>query len=283
MRTAVAFFSGTGNTVFVAEYVRDKLAALGITADLLSVEQTPAGRLAEYDLLCFGFPVYEMDAPKFVREYVSRIPAASGKGAFVFCTAGLLAGNAVRRSLKRLAAKGFVPLGYAVEIMPGSDGLAMMAKDSKYVRKALSRDYSRLGNTDKMIGAIARAASMPGRFEEIAVRLPFDFSGFLLNWSWFILSDPFLNSMKKKFYADETCTRCGMCEKFCPAGSIRVTGEKVEFSTACVLCMRCIHHCPSGSIQLGRMTVGKFRWKGPDGKFKPLKIAAKPGERMNER
>jgi hypothetical protein len=39
-----------------------------------------------------------------------------------------------------------------------------------------------------------------------------------------------------------------------------------------VLCLRCLHACPQEAIQIGKLTVDKFRWKGPKGDFKPLRM-----------
>jgi hypothetical protein len=36
--------------------------------------------------------------------------------------------------------------------------------------------------------------------------------------------------------------------------------------------MRCIHGCPEQAIQIGKRTVGKFRWHGPKGQFKPPRL-----------
>ena len=36
--------------------------------------------------------------------------------------------------------------------------------------------------------------------------------------------------------------------------------------------MRCIHQCPQEAVQIGRGTVGKFRWRGSGGDFKPLRL-----------
>jgi hypothetical protein len=38
--------------------------------------------------------------------------------------------------------------------------------------------------------------------------------------------------------------------------------------------MRCIHACPQEAIQIGKVTVDKFRWRGPNGDFKPLRLRA---------
>ena len=47
---------------------------------------------------------------------------------------------------------------------------------------------------------------------------------------------------------------------------------KIVFDDHCVMCLRCIHQCPAEAIQIGKMTLGKFRWHGPLGDFKPKKF-----------
>src|SRR5215213_1267973 len=58
----------------------------------------------------------------------------------------------------------------------------------------------------------------------------------------------------------ETCSRCGQCERVCPAQCIRIDhsgarGKGVPFidanSMACVLCdgLACMQSCPSGALR----------------------------------
>ncbi|MGD9048241.1 MAG: hypothetical protein PVF77_09325, partial [Anaerolineae bacterium] len=150
LKLRISYFSGTGNTDYVAHYLARRLADLPVMIELQSIEQRlekmRAGAVddSQTDLLAVGFPVYAGDAPELVRGYLSQLPPGEGRGAFVFCTKGAIAGSAVDRNLARLQARGFVPLGGESIGMPGSDGLAFIGKDSRMARAALEKDYDRL-------------------------------------------------------------------------------------------------------------------------------------------
>ena len=59
--------------------------------------------------------------------------------------------------------------------------------------------------------------------------------------------------------------------------------EHAEFADHCALCLRCLHACPQEAIQIGRLTVGKFRWRGPKGDFRPLRMRPEGDRTANRR
>ena len=274
-RVLILYFSGTGNTDYVARYLAERLVDLPVEVSLASIERQPPEAASGFDVLAFGFPVYECDAPRFVRDYLQQIAPGGGRGAFVFCTKGAWAGNAVRRNLQRLDSRGFVPLGGASVSMPGTDGLPFLSKRSWMARAALSKDYDSLRAADRLLKRLAYVLAGLGAGEPAEVyrqRLPLSLGGALLDWLWAGLYDLFGDSMRSRFWADERCTRCDLCLKLCPTGNVAVEDGHPRFGDGCVLCMRCIHACPAEAIQIGRGTVDKFRWRGPKGDFRPLKL-----------
>ena len=62
--------------------------------------------------------------------------------------------TSIKLNLQRLAKRGYVPLCGGDVIMPGTDGLSMIAKDSWMARKALQKDYDRLKDADRLIEQI---------------------------------------------------------------------------------------------------------------------------------
>ena len=49
----------------------------------------------------------------------------------------------------------------------------------------------------------------------------------------------------------ENCVGCGICEKVCPSGSIRVvSGKAVHTPGSCQTCLACVHACPQKAIGL---------------------------------
>ncbi len=53
-----------------------------------------------------------------------------------------------------------------------------------------------------------------------------------------------------KIYQDKTCTKCGLCEKYCPTGSINAKETKVDNET-CVKCLRCLKECKRKAVKFG--------------------------------
>lgn len=273
MKILIIFFSGTGNTFYCANYLKERLKQPGTEVRIDSVERLPKREIANYDLLIVGFPVYACDPPKIVKDYLGGIPLTSRKAAYLFCTKGLYSGNALKNAAGLLKTSGYRVLGRADVTMPGSDGLAFLKADSHAAKKLCGRDFSRIEPLDRLAETIRSDWKDTGRrAEKISERrVPSKIGAAAATGLFRLVYAPVGRWFAGKFRADETCVRCGTCEKICPAGNIRVTEEGVRFDGTCFLCMRCVHQCPKAAIQIGKGTVGKMRWKGPDGRFRPLR------------
>jgi ferredoxin len=278
MKLALLYFSGTGNTDYVARYLARKWDHLPVDIELRSMERQPPAALSGFDLLGVGFPVYAGDAPPFFQAYLGRLPLGEGRGAFVFCTKGAYAGSAVRLTLERLDQRGYVPLAGAAVAMPGSDGLALIPKDSWMARAALNKDFDHLKDADRLAGRMEEILSRMLAGEPVAAfRQPRRRSiasplvDRLWAWSYRAFADPF----RTRFWADERCETCGLCTRLCPVDNVKLRDEHPQFGEACVLCMRCLHACPQEAVQIGKLTMNKFRWRGPKAGFRPLKL--RPG------
>lgn len=275
MKLLLVYFSGTGNTDYVAHYLAGKLDHPSLEVELHSIERQPASELAGFDLLAAGFPVYACEMPPFVQEYVDLLPPGEGRGAFAFCTKGAYAGGAVQRALQRLAARGYVPLGGGSVLMPGTDGLSMIGKDSGLARKALEKDFDHLKDGDRLAGEMASAVAqlLDGQpVEALRLPLPARARTNLVDWTWAAAYRWSENFTRTRLHADEGCEGCGLCVRTCPVSNIELQDGRARFADRCMLCLRCLHACPSEAIQIGKLTVGKFRWKGPKGEFKPLRM-----------
>jgi len=269
------YFSGTGNTDYAAHYLARKLEPLAIEMELRSIEWQPAEEVAGFDLLAIGFPVYAGDSPEFFHDYLGRLPPGEGRGAFVFCTKGAYAAGAVRLNLQRLMARGYVPLDSGSVMMPGTDALSMVSSGSWMARKALDKDYDHLKDADRLAERLALVLSdlRDGRpVEQLRQSLPSGPGPALSDRLWASLYGLSENWTRARLHASEQCEGCGLCARICPVDNIEMLDSRPHFADHCVLCLRCLHACPSESIQIAKLTVGKFRWSGPKGAFKPLRM-----------
>lgn len=279
MKLSFLYFSSTGNTDHVARYlarhVGDRFARSPIEIGLRSLEWQPAREVNDFDVLAIGFPVYAADAPAFVQAYLSRLPPGAGRGTFVFCTKGAFAGHAVRRNLARLAARGYVPLGGGSVLMPGTDGLAMVPKNSRIARRATEKDFDHLEGADRLVDDVSAALSdlLDGHpVESLRQPLPARPGTSASDRIWSFLYKATENYARSRFHADERCIGCGFCARICPVDNVELRGGRAHFASNCVLCMRCLHACPQEAIQIGKLTTNKFRWKGPQGNFDPIRV-----------
>lgn len=277
MKVLILYFSGTGNTQFIAEEIYRGLINNNVNTDIASVEDFKPEDTKKFDIVLFGFPVYACDMPQFLEEYFDRISVPNMKGIYLFSTLGFYGGDSLRKVGKRLTTKGCIVLGGQEIRMPGSDGLAFVKKDSKFAAKALSRDYSKIAEIEKVvafISSINKDVNDRDNNQDInsyGYGLKLKITTKLIDPLFYLILRPMEKIIKRKLRADSKCVRCGICEKVCPSKNIIVTEEGVKFSNKCYVCLRCVHQCPKESIQIGKMTVNKFRWKGPNGEFNPGK------------
>lgn len=285
MKLLFLYFSGTGNTDWVARYLARKLGGLPVEIELRSIERQPAETLDDFDLLAVGFPIYGCDSPPLFQDYLARLALGQGRGAFAFCTKGAYAGGAVRHNLRRLARRRYLPLGGGSVTMPGSDGLALVGKSSWLARSALNKDFDHLKDADRLAGQIAGILSGLAAGQPLdAFRHPLRGSttGNLFDRLWAYLYDLAGNYFRTRFWADERCAGCGLCARLCPVGNVELRNGHAHFAGHCVLCMRCIHQCPQEAIQIGKLTLDKFRWRGPRGAFKALRLRPEPEAHNHE-
>jgi len=277
MKLLILYFSGTGNTDYIARYIENKLQIYSqiMNISLLTIENCSPDELKEYDIICFGFPVFELSAPEIIKSFLANLSPIQNKGVFIFCTMGLWDGNAIRKIYKPFKENGYHFLGSQSFIMPGTDGLVMLDKKSKYVTKALEKDFKQLPKVDKLttrIIDIAKKLSSGENIEDLSVKPPFKIASTIIGPPFHLLYLIMVNFMKKRLYANEDCTFCQLCVKNCPVQNISIIDKEIVFGDQCVMCLRCIHQCPAEAIQIGKMTLGKFRWHGPLGDFTPNKF-----------
>ncbi|NCB51333.1 MAG: hypothetical protein EOM54_05565 [Clostridia bacterium] len=273
MKILIAFFSGTGNTYYCAKYLENRLSENGLEVSTRSIESLPKEEIKDYDILVVGFPVYACDMPGMIRDYLNNMPLTTGKKAYLFCTKALSSGNALSKAAGILKAAGYSVPGYADVTMPGSDGLVFLAKDSSASKKMTGRDFSIITPLDQLAEKIESDMKNPADSADELPEKPIrtKVTGVLADGLFKVAYRPVERRMAGKFYADHNCIRCGLCAKICPVQNIKITSIGVFFSNRCFLCMRCINQCPQEAIQIGRGTIGKMRWKGPDNSFDPSK------------
>jgi len=261
MKIIIAYFSGTGNTAWVAQCLAEHLEGLGDTVRAVSCEDVPAAHVnpAEWDMLGLAFPVHASFAPRVFREYVQELASGEGTPLFAVTSAGYWAGDTAWYAAKSLAEKGYRLFLYGNVLMPNNfsiprvDVLPVTPPDKvgAYLEKAR-----------KKIAVLAKRIHQREPYREgtgVFGRL----GGVFQRWGF----EAFEAAMLAEFSTDASCTRCGWCVRNCPVENIAMGEEGIRFLGECMYCMRCYSFCPERAIQATEKTKREKyrRYQGPEG------------------
>lgn len=253
MKTTIFYFSGTGNSLKVSQYLAEKLG----NTDIIPINSiiNKEGKITiEADRVGIVFPVIIWGLPKIICRFIKKL-SAQNKDVYFFsaaATGGNVAGSLLQLS-KLLSSQGF-SLSVGVSLALPSSFIANFDSGSVEDQKKLFVDAKlKLNTIAEIINLRAEADIEKGTLKERIFK-----SGLVYR-----MLAPFIPTMDKFFMTDENCTACGFCQKICPVDCIELKNGKPVWKHKCELCFRCINYCPKSSIQYGKLTAGKNRYKNP--------------------
>jgi len=272
MDPVVFYFSGTGNTRYVARSIAAGLPGPPVCRSIESVTAAEADALIEgASCVGFGYPVYASDVPQPMKDFLLALSPHPDVPAFVFCTQWMYSGDGARAATRYLR-RSRLRVRWAEHFrMP--DDVCVSA-----IRFPYTNDPRRLRPV--LVRADARAAVFARRIRGAPAksllhllrprRRGFNpFSRFL---GWF-QRVPFRATYAR--WRDDIsvdlsrCTRCGLCVRLCPSGNLTYDATTDAFPTKgnCVLCLRCYCQCPAAAVEYLHRTHDARRgdpYRGPD-------------------
>jgi NAD-dependent dihydropyrimidine dehydrogenase PreA subunit len=251
MKTAVYYFSSTGNSLVVA---RDLAAGLDNARVIPIHKVLPDEDATGYARIGFVFPVYMFGLPLIVAEFLKIVKISPG--AYVFCvaTCGGLKGRALslaREILKKRRIN--LVSGFSVA-MPGNYtplyGAFSEGRQNKMFARQQVRTWQILGsiNCQKRGGLMEEA---PFLLNLLLYKLVYRYGSAKIPFS------------AKGFWATQACTKCGLCARVCPVENIQMQDGRPVWLLHCQHCMGCLQWCLVEAIQYGKLTLGKKRYHHP--------------------
>jgi ferredoxin/GNAT superfamily N-acetyltransferase len=244
-------FSGTGNSLLVAQAAAETLKREGMPVRLRSMDAPRIVSLGEETALGLAFPVACFSTYPAVWRFIDSLPAGDGREAFIMGTCGGFPGGMQGPLGKVLREKGYNPIAAKFFVMPGNYGNKKLPveKNALRVEKALleARSFASdllRGQTEWSNGIPLLSSAM---YRLGQTRKPWDFFYRLFP----IAANP------------EKCVRCGRCVRDCPARALTMgsaaAGCPVVEPKLCESCQRCVGFCPAGGMHVPGKPAESYR------------------------
>ncbi|HOT90871.1 MAG TPA: EFR1 family ferrodoxin [Anaerolineae bacterium] len=256
MHTTIFYYTGTGNSLWVAR----KLAELLGETELVPIAKHPDGlETVPHGVIGLVFPVHMWGIPAPVLRFVRTL--RSGQPDYVFAVA--VNGSQVAATLVQL------------QKILGRNGLTLAAG----FEVILPSNYTPFGGPGPQEEQDRRFKLAGEKVLYIADKvkgkasLPVEKGPFwqrMLSATIYKLSFNQVPQMDKQFWVDEKCNHCGICYKVCPANNIALQEGKPVWNHKCEQCFACLQWCPQEAIQFGKNTSQRKRYHHPEVSLKEV-------------
>ncbi len=246
MKNRIYFFTGTGNSFYIAKKVAEKMG----DCEVIAINKDTSLELSEgYERIGVIFPCYGGGMPSMVKKFLEKLefPVQNNTYLFAITSCGGNAGETIPMVKKIIESKGW-ELNYGGQIMafPNAVTLYPMFKlvnffnkrtnngVDKHVSKIINKENCDIKELSK--GKEESYAKMMAKFKE---------------------TDTHYNVNGK-------CNGCKVCVKVCPSRNVEMKDGKPKFNGNCESCMACIQMCPRKAINYKDKTQKRRRYINPN-------------------
>ena len=256
------FFSGTGNSLHIAKEIQKRIPDVTLIPIIKLLAEDSIKTNSE--VVGIIFPLYLTTIPKPVDEFIKKLDISSAKYAFSVITrigTFSVANVYIDKQLKKR--------GMSLD----ASFMLNMANNSP----AGLKPFADQNWTDDISNERIRALEDKAQVElELIVDYIIKREKIHSNGTMSLpshLLEPIMTKLTQgkgteiPFYADISCSQCGICESVCPSGKIKIVDGKViwDNSVQCYYCYACFNFCPTQSILIGEKYMLKNgRYHHPD-------------------
>lgn len=245
MNIKIIYFTGTYNTKFLAEKLRDIFSPETNNMEIIEIgKDTPIADLNDTDLLLVGYPIYGFNSQPVLTNYFRKVKKLMKPGKIVdyiiFKNSGetYAMNNSSSRVLKRvldkkhfrLLSEYHFPMPYNIHFPFSNNLIKQIINYNNKQLEILKYNY------DNDVPHLIKS------------KIIYDIG------SWFVSIQKlggFLNSFLYRVDARK-CIKCNRCINICPMKNIYIDKHgRIKFHHDCMMCMRCSFYCPTDAFSIG--------------------------------
>ena len=264
MPVTVYYFSGTGNSYYIAKSIIE-----GISGRLINIATVIKQNEINNDDNIIGivFPVYYGNIPNIIQKFVSKLKQISSKYIFVVVTYGGGKGRSIRVIKKLVKANnGRISAAYGIHMPQNTFRKNADKPEVLYqkadtiipiIRRNMQKRASGFFSTELIADILQRPLSyllIPSYKKYIRQT-----AGGRNNESLMELQ----YRMDNTFHVNDECNGCGHCAEICPVDNIELDRGRPVWLHHCVNCIACYSFCPQKAIE-SVMVQRSYFYRHPD-------------------
>ncbi len=247
----IYYFSGTGNTKFVADFLADRLGDEVVSMNTLIKEKKNIDDRSRTPVV-FAAPIYAWRYPLVVENLIKNAKINRNKKVYFIATCESQYGK-TDVYLKKIAESISVTyMGFAALHMPNNYIFGGKIATPEETDEILT---DALPELEKIAHKIQNNRKLSDKNNTPVA--------FLMSGAINTAMYKFMVS-SKNFKVSDKCISCGKCEKVCPMNNIKMEKGEPVFGENCTWCFGCIERCPKKAIDIKGKTEGKRRSVCPE-------------------
>ena len=245
-KIGIIYFSGTGNTKFIAQTIKEELEKHNINSDLINIEKDKIN-LDNYKSIIIGGPVYVERYPEILLKYVeNNLKKYKGRCMLFSTQANRNATVTFQNFINKFPHLNvtycmFIPMpnnfyNFFSKKMSKEEEIKLIKNAILKVRKEIKEFlngkinlYPKKNINVKMVDSVYNMV-YPYYARYLNNRINID---------------------------NDKCIHCKICEKNCPVKSIKIT-DKAKFDNNCTLCQRCLSKCPKNAFIYKKKEIEQY-------------------------